>query len=112
VEEAEMAEFYGPARRQIQDRFDTRRIADHFVDKIIGPAIREQDREFIVRVKATHVFPNCPRYIHKMAMVERSRFVPHVDCETPIPNWKLNNDRALLPKKDQETLAASEGQAR
>ena len=69
VEEAEMAEFYGPARRQIQDRFDTRRIADHFVDKIIGPAIREQDREFIVRVKATHVFPNCPRYIHEMAMV-------------------------------------------
>ena len=24
----------------------------------------------------TQVFPNCPRYIHRMALVERSRFVP------------------------------------
>ena len=25
---------------------------------------------------ATQVFPNCPRYIHRMELVERSRFVP------------------------------------
>src|ERR1700733_12225804 len=30
----------------------------------------------IVRVRATEVFPNCPRYIHQMALVQRSRFVP------------------------------------
>ena len=29
-----------------------------------------------MRVRATQVFPNCPRYIHRMALVERSRFVP------------------------------------
>jgi len=34
------------------------------------------------------VFPNCPRYIHRMALVERSRFVPRTDCATPIPGWK------------------------
>ncbi len=44
--------------------------------------------QFIVRVRATQVFPNCPRYIHRMALVERSRFVPRPDTETPIPAWK------------------------
>jgi hypothetical protein len=23
-----------------------------------------------------------------MQLVERSRFVPHAECETPIPSWK------------------------
>jgi uncharacterized protein len=44
--------------------------------------------QFIVRVHATQVFPNCPRYIHRMALVERSRFVPRADRDTPIPEWK------------------------
>jgi predicted pyridoxine 5'-phosphate oxidase superfamily flavin-nucleotide-binding protein len=45
--------------------------------------------QFIVRVEATQVFPNCPRYIHRMALIERSRFVPRTDQQTPIPAWKL-----------------------
>lgn len=44
--------------------------------------------QFVLRVEATEVFPNCPRYIHRMALVERSRFVPRADRETPIPDWK------------------------
>src|SRR4029077_178195 len=44
--------------------------------------------QFVVRVRATQVFPNCPRYIHRMALLERSRFVPRTDCATPIPGWK------------------------
>ncbi len=44
--------------------------------------------QFIVRVRATQVFPNCPRYIHRMALVERSRFVPRADHEPPVPDWK------------------------
>ena len=44
--------------------------------------------QFIVRVRATEVFPNCPRYIHRMALVERSRFVPARDGTAPIPDWK------------------------
>jgi len=47
--------------------------------------------QFIVRVRATQVFPNCPRYIHRMAPVERSRFVPHADRETPVPDWKRSD---------------------
>jgi predicted pyridoxine 5'-phosphate oxidase superfamily flavin-nucleotide-binding protein len=46
------------------------------------------EAQFVVRVRATEVFPNCPRYIHRMALVERSRFVPRVECETPVPGWK------------------------
>jgi hypothetical protein len=44
--------------------------------------------QFVVRVRATEVFPNCPRYIHRMSLVERSRFVPRADEQTPIPDWK------------------------
>ena len=44
--------------------------------------------QFVVRVTATQVFPNCPRYIHRMALVERSRFVPGADRTAPIPDWK------------------------
>jgi predicted pyridoxine 5'-phosphate oxidase superfamily flavin-nucleotide-binding protein len=44
--------------------------------------------QFVVRVRATEVFPNCPRYIHRMALVERSRFVPRAGEAAPIPDWK------------------------
>jgi predicted pyridoxine 5'-phosphate oxidase superfamily flavin-nucleotide-binding protein len=47
--------------------------------------------QFVVRVHATQVFPNCPRYIHRMALVERSRFVPRADREPPIPSWKRSD---------------------
>lgn len=46
------------------------------------------EAQFIVRVRAREVFPNCPRYIHKMQLVQRSRFVPKSECETPVPAWK------------------------
>jgi uncharacterized protein len=47
--------------------------------------------QFVVRVRATQVFPNCPRYIHRMALVERSRFVPRAGAQTPVPDWKLTS---------------------
>ncbi len=57
--------------------------------------------QFIVRVRATQVFPNCPRYIHRMALVERSRFVPRADRETPIPDWKRTDWACdVLPADD------------
>jgi uncharacterized protein len=46
------------------------------------------EAQFVVRVRAAQVFPNCPRYIHRMALVERSRFVPRAGVETPVPAWK------------------------
>lgn len=44
--------------------------------------------QMVVRVSVDRVFPNCPRYIHRMELVERSRFVPVADAEPPIPDWK------------------------
>jgi hypothetical protein len=46
------------------------------------------EAQFIVRVRAREVFANCPRYIHKMKLVQRSRFVPKKECQTPVPGWK------------------------
>jgi predicted pyridoxine 5'-phosphate oxidase superfamily flavin-nucleotide-binding protein len=57
--------------------------------------------QFIVRVTATQVFPNCPRYIPRMALIERSRFVPRADRETPIPEWKRSEWACdVLPEGD------------
>jgi predicted pyridoxine 5'-phosphate oxidase superfamily flavin-nucleotide-binding protein len=59
------------------------------------------EAQFIVRVAVTQVFPNCPRYIHKYTLVERSSFVPHAGCATPVPNWKKNDWAAdVLPEND------------
>lgn len=57
--------------------------------------------QFIVRVRATQVFPNCPRYIHQMALVQRSRFVPRPDREPPVPDWKRSDWACdVLPTRD------------
>ncbi len=57
---------------------------------------------FVVRVRTRQVFPNCPRYIHKYQLVERSQYVPQAACETPIPDWKRNEDYvAVLPANDR-----------
>jgi predicted pyridoxine 5'-phosphate oxidase superfamily flavin-nucleotide-binding protein len=42
----------------------------------------------VVRVAVREVFPNCPRYIHRYTLAERSRFVPKAGCATPVPSWK------------------------
>ena len=58
--------------------------------------------QLIVRVRATQVFPNCPRYIHRMALVERSRFVPHADQAPVEPDWKRADwARDVLPREER-----------
>jgi uncharacterized protein len=46
------------------------------------------EAQFVIRLRVTRLFPNCPRYIHRMQLVERSPFVPRPAEETPIPRWK------------------------
>lgn len=46
------------------------------------------EAQFVVRVKAREIFANCPRYVHKMVVVEHSRFVPKSGVVTPVPSWK------------------------
>jgi len=53
------------------------------------PLLVGYDRaQAIVRVETLRVYPNCPRYMHKLHLVERSRFTPRADCEPPVPDWK------------------------
>jgi predicted pyridoxine 5'-phosphate oxidase superfamily flavin-nucleotide-binding protein len=59
------------------------------------------EAQLVVRVRTTEVFPNCPRYIHEYRLVQRSRFVPREDCETPVPAWKRREwARDALPQND------------
>jgi uncharacterized protein len=48
------------------------------------------EAQFIVRVRARAVFPNCPRYLHRYTRVERSAFVPQAGVTTPVPDWKTS----------------------
>ncbi|SDP34636.1 hypothetical protein SAMN04489867_2139 [Pedococcus dokdonensis] len=59
------------------------------------------EAQFVVRVRPRAVFPNCPRYIHRYELKQRSRFVPRDDCLTPVPEWK-RSDWAVdaLPSHD------------
>jgi predicted pyridoxine 5'-phosphate oxidase superfamily flavin-nucleotide-binding protein len=57
---------------------------------------------FIVRVTADTIFPNCPRYIHKMQMVELSVYAPRPDYQPPVPAWKtFDQFRDALPPRDR-----------
>ena len=59
------------------------------------------EAQFVVRVRAREVFPNCPRYIHRYQLVERSQFVPKSDGPTPVPDWKRSSlARDVLPAGD------------
>jgi uncharacterized protein len=59
------------------------------------------EAQFVVRVTAERVFPNCPRYIHRLQLVERSPFVPRSHQQTPIPGWKRSDWASdVLPAGD------------
>ncbi len=68
------------------------------------------EAQFIVRVTTREVFPNCPRYIHKYRLVERSKFVPHEGCKTPTAPWKQSERFVdVLPARDQERIGDGAG---
>jgi hypothetical protein len=193
-----MAELYHDGQRGLQDRFDTRRLADRLEERIVHPTFRDEEREFLerqsmfflasvdaegrpncsykggtpgfvrvveddtlafpnydgngmflsmgnvaqtgevgmlfvdfagqtrmrvngeasidfddplldsfpeaqllVRVRAREIFMNCPRYIHKMELVEPSVFAPTGDEPPPVPAWKRSDAmREMLPSDD------------
>jgi len=57
---------------------------------------------FMVRVTAGRIFPNCPRYLHKMKLVEHSAFAPRPGYTPPVPAWKtFDVFRDALPARDR-----------
>ncbi|MCC7346142.1 MAG: pyridoxamine 5'-phosphate oxidase family protein, partial [Variibacter sp.] len=54
-------------------------------DPLLGTTVGAQ---MIVRVRARAIFPNCPRYIPKLALVEPSIYTPQAGCAPVEPAWK------------------------
>ena len=44
--------------------------------------------QLIIRVRVLVIFPNCPRYVPAMQLVEPSVYAPRPGCEAPEPAWK------------------------
>lgn len=58
---------------------------------------------FIVRLTAERIFPNCPRYIHKMQLVEESVYAPRPEYTPPVPAWKgFDAFKDALPPRDRK----------
>jgi uncharacterized protein len=69
---------------------------------------RYPEAQFMVRVRAEHIYPNCPRYIHKRELVERSPYVPQPGTVTPVPGWKESDwARDVLPARPAITSRPS-----
>lgn len=65
------------------------------------------EAQFFVQVAVREVFPNCPRYVHKMGLVERSSYVPRPCVTTPVPGWKRMDWACdVLPASDPARLPA------
>ena len=60
------------------------------------------EAQFMLRVNVTEVYKNCPRYVHKYKLVERSEFVPRAGQSTPEPEWKRRTElQDVLPQRDR-----------
>ena len=58
--------------------------------------------QLVVRLSVRQVFPNCPRYIHRMQRVETSPFAPRDGYTCPRPGWKDNPSFVdALPARDR-----------
>ncbi len=65
--------------------------------RINGSAVMSRDdpllvatagAQLMVRVTARAIFPNCPRYIPSMQLVEPSQYAPRPGCDPVEPAWK------------------------
>jgi uncharacterized protein len=57
--------------------------------------------QLIVRVQVERIFPNCPRYIHRMSLVEPSIYAPDRGHTPPEPEWKqMEEFRDALPRQE------------
>ena len=86
-------DFESPRRLRVNGRASVRE-DDPLLADFVGA-------QLVVRVHADAIFPNCPRYIHKMQMVEESPYAPREGHTPPVPEWKQRPDfRDVLPAGD------------
>jgi predicted pyridoxine 5'-phosphate oxidase superfamily flavin-nucleotide-binding protein len=75
-------DFEKPRRLRVNGRAEL-----HRDDPLLAETVGAQ---LIVRVAATAIFPNCPRYIPTMQLVEPSIYVPQPGVAPVEPGWKSN----------------------
>jgi hypothetical protein len=73
-------DFESPRRLRVNGRASVN-VDDPLLAEFVGAQV-------VVRVEAEAIFPNCPRYIHRMQMLEESPFAPCEGHTPPIPEWK------------------------
>ncbi len=84
-------DFESPKRLRVNGR-----ASFHTDDPLLGEFVGAQA---IVRVTPDAIFPNCPRYIHRMQMVEESVYTPCDGHTPPEPKWKQRPEfREVLPE--------------
>jgi len=96
-------DFEKPRRLRVQGRAIVGR-DDPLKAKTIGA-------QMIVRVRATAIFPNCPRYIPTMRLVEPSVFLPRSGVAPIEPAWKSFAEfvDAVHPRQDVAMGDAADG---
>ena len=77
-------------------------------DPLIGRTVGAQ---LMVRVKVRAIFPNCPRYIPKMQLIEPSIYTPREGIEPPEPGWKSFPEFKDAVHPRQETYRGGDDEA-
>jgi uncharacterized protein len=73
-------DFERPFRMRLQGR------AEVIKDGPLFDFYKEAD--LVVKVAVSDVWMNCPRYVHRYEKKVSSRYVPRVEAETPLCEWK------------------------
>jgi predicted pyridoxine 5'-phosphate oxidase superfamily flavin-nucleotide-binding protein len=73
-------DFERPFRMRLQGR------AEVIKDGPLFDLYKEAD--LVVKVAVSDVWMNCPRYVHRYEKRVSSRYVPRVEAETPLCEWK------------------------
>jgi predicted pyridoxine 5'-phosphate oxidase superfamily flavin-nucleotide-binding protein len=85
-------DFERPSRIRVQGRASL-----HDDAALVGAF---EGAQFVVKVRAEKIFPNCPRYIHRMKLVEPSVYAPRPGHLPPEPDWKrMEVFRDFLPRE-------------
>ena len=97
-------DFESPRRLRVNGRASV-----NAEDPLLGDFVGAQ---LVVRVQAEAIFPNCPRYIHRMQMVEESPFAPCEGHTPPIPEWKTRPVFNAVLAPGDPARAPSDGSGR
>ena len=96
-------DFEKPIRLRLQG---TATVSDN--DPLLG---EYKEAQLVVRVTVDGMWPNCPRYVHRMEKVSPSRYVPREGTKTPLAGWKrIDIVQDALPTEDKGRADAEGGQ--